>query len=159
MKKLVVFNTTGLLLLAGFVLWQITGKSKSTVVYVDSIKLFNAYQFKKDRYNNIEQSFGHKMAVMDSLEQLAVAGNLSPEHINNFESDRETLSREIAASKSETDQAIWEQLNQVIKKFGDQEQYELIIGANGMGTVLYGKVDKDITDAVIKYANGDYENK
>jgi len=159
MKKLIMINAADLLVLAGCFIWQLLMRHKQAVVYVDSIKLFNAYQFKKDMYNRIEQSYGSKMGFVDSLEQHAVAGQLNPDQLRSFEIDRDELSHAIATSKNETDRAIWERLNQVIKKFGDQDKYELIIGANGMGTVLYGQADKDITDAVINYANKEYENK
>lgn len=159
MKRIVWINTVVLLVLAGMVIWQTFSPHKSKVVYVDSIKLFNACQLKKDLYKGIEQTFGNKMATMDSLENSAASGKLTAEQIHQFEIDRETLSQEITAAKNGTDRSIWERLNLVIKKLGEQEKYELIIGANGMGTVLYGGPQQDITDIVIQYANKEYKDK
>ncbi len=159
MKKILAINLIGLLALSGFVLWSHFTKKTAAVVYVDAIRLFNEYQFKKAMYQRIEQSFADPMARMDSLERYIASGPAGTEQYRLFEMEREELSYNITHSKNETDRVIWERLNQAVKRFGDNAQYEIIMGANGMGTVLYGQQQTDITDLVIKYVNQDYEGK
>lgn len=159
MKKLIIANTIGILLLAGVMLWLNMASQSRQVVYVDSIRLFNDYNFKKEMYQQIERSFAPQMARMDSIDRSIASGQMAQDALHRFQGEREELSYAITNAKNETDRVIWERLNQVIKRFGDQQEYEMIIGANGMGTVLYGMPRTDITDKVTKYANKDYEGK
>lgn len=53
---------------------------------------------------------------------------------------------------------IWERLNPLIDQFGKENNYNLIQGGNGSGTILYCDPSYDITESLINYVNTKYIN-
>jgi outer membrane protein len=54
---------------------------------------------------------------------------------------------------------IWSQLNEYCRQFGEKEKYDLILGANGQGSVMYAKESVDITKDLITYCNEKHKGK
>ena len=66
-----------------------------------------------------------------------------------FEQDQEQLT-------ADYNNQIVSQINQYVKEFGKENAYDVIIGSNGDGTVMYGKEEMDITDEVLNFINQKY---
>lgn len=54
---------------------------------------------------------------------------------------------------------VWTQLNSYIESYGDENNYEVIIGMQGNGNVMYVKDQVNVTEDVIAYANKKYEGE
>lgn len=54
---------------------------------------------------------------------------------------------------------ISKQINQYIKDFGEQHNYEYIHGADGSGSLMYADNSRDVTDEAIAFINNRYQGK
>ena len=60
---------------------------------------------------------------------------------------------------SDFDKQIFSQLNSYVKDFGEDNSYDVILGANGNGSVMYGRKSINLSDEVIKYINAKYQDE
>lgn len=128
------------------------------IAYVDTIKLVNEYKLKKDLEKKAESSLLFYKGKVDSIEAVY---KKTPENKqlemeltegkNQFSYIYESINKEINIK-------IWERLNPLINKYGKDNDYDILIGANGMGTILYGSQKLDVTEEIMLYINKDYEN-
>ena len=49
------------------------------------------------------------------------------------------------------------EVNNLIKEYGRDNNYQLILGANGNGTLAYADNGMDITNLLIEYLQGEWE--
>lgn len=54
---------------------------------------------------------------------------------------------------------IWKQLNSYIRDYGEDNDYDLLIGMQGDGNVMYTKEQVNVTDDVIEYINIKYNGQ
>ena len=52
--------------------------------------------------------------------------------------------------------SVLDQINTFINKYGKEKGYDIILGLNETGTVIYGKETLNITEEVIKQLNNEY---
>lgn len=139
-----------------------SGKDKKVTV-VDAVKLFNQFNMKKE----LEENAKAKMKVIrrktDSVKnKLRMASGVKNEKeveqlTNILNSMSDALDEEYNRSNEEISSLVWKRLNPLIDKYGKQHGTHLIIGANGMGSVLYMDEHYDVTDDVIQFVNKKYE--
>lgn len=138
-------------------------KKIDNIIVVDVIKVLNEFKMKKDLEAKVEVRLAEYTNRLDSLKALlkitdeqsnkanfiklaSVYRNLEEEFQNTYEISNRTINEEV-----------WKRLNPLIKEFGKENNYRLMIGANGMGTVLYNTDVVDKTGDLIKYINSKYE--
>lgn len=68
------------------------------------------------------------------------------------------VNNEETQSKEAANQRIWARINSEMKVYGDQNKYQMILGANGSGSLLYAKEGIDRTKDFIEFINVRYEN-
>jgi Skp family chaperone for outer membrane proteins len=155
-KKIFIgITATTLLILVGLGLYR--QFSNASVVYVDIGKLVANYQLKKDLEGNATSNL---MMIKNALDSMKLATLRNADHSaldTNIKRLEYEFTRYYSQSNEEITQKVWERLNPAIQKFGEEKGYEIIIGANGAGTVLYGIKKLDITDKVLTYINEGYE--
>lgn len=144
------------------VLW--TTLNKERIVYVDTIKLFNEYNLKKDLEREAERKLLALKGEIDSTTaalKTAVSQKRSKVEVEElqyrFLSKKREVEDEYRKSNGEINEVVWKRLNPLIDQFGKEQGVELMVGANGMGTVLYGDHDKDMTAILIEFVNKQYE--
>ena len=54
---------------------------------------------------------------------------------------------------------VWKQLNSYMQQYGEENSYDVIIGMQGDGNVMYAKEGVNITEDVIVYSNNKYNGK
>lgn len=54
---------------------------------------------------------------------------------------------------------IWKQLNAYISDFGRENDFDLILGMQGNGSVMFVKEENNITESVIEYVNRKYNGE
>jgi len=143
-------------LLVGYISYNLIGRPKERLVYVDIGKLLENYKFRKELQGAADQNINRIKLVIDSLKMVQKAtgnpGIDTPLHKAQY-----ALNQYYEISNKEATQKIWDRLNPVIEQFGKDKHLEMVIGANGAGNVLYGAKDRDVTDELITYVNAQYE--
>lgn len=150
--------------IAGLAVWlffdngQDTSAAKSTVV-IDSFKVFEGFQLKKDYDAKIEKEFASEKAALDSM------GYKFNTLKNPLEID--ALKKQFVLKKRQFDEKfqavsqkytneVYQRLNDYIKDFGKKNHYGVIIGSNGQGNVMYRDDAMDVTDKLIAFINQKY---
>jgi Skp family chaperone for outer membrane proteins len=66
------------------------------------------------------------------------------------------LDNDYTQSNRDINEQIWKRLNPLLDEYGKKKKLHLIIGANGMGSVLYNDEYYERTNDVISYINKKY---
>jgi outer membrane protein len=133
------------------------------VVVIDAIKVFNEFKMKKDLEAKVEVKLKGYTEQLDSMKAIvdnALQRNDSATAIavsGHLQSLQDEVSRAFQVSNQAINEQVWKRLNPLIDEYGKKEGYRVIIGANGMGSVLYKDDAVDRTGSVIKFINIKYE--
>ena len=157
MKKNIITILLFLVVLAGMAYYFNYKTIERKIVYADTIKLFNAYHFKTDMEKSSQTALSKLKNELDSAEVMYKVNSSDPVMQNLYMEKQQRWSEGYNAINKEINEKVWERLNPLINKFGKEEGFELMIGANGMGTVLYASEVRDVTDDLIRYVNTNYE--
>lgn len=158
MKQKILLYTL-LLLVIGLLAWTVRREFASKeIVYVDIEKLVTGYNLKKDMERDAGQSLYAIQHVIDSLEMIRKTINSQgPTLIDSqITRARYVYDEYYTSSTNQMNKTIWERLNPVIEQYGKEKGLEIIIGANGTGSLLYADKGRDRTDDLIKYINSKY---
>ncbi|MGE3823810.1 MAG: OmpH family outer membrane protein [Bacteroidia bacterium] len=155
----------------GVLALQIFMLTEKQQAYIDIIRVFNEFKLKKELSTKLEDIQLKRTEKLDSLKiryQAALVefekkdkkeANvreielIRQEYIikeQQFKEDNENMS-------AQYNDQVWTQLNAYLKEYGEKSGYEFIFGANGQGSLIYAKKDKEITDDVIKFVNNKYD--
>lgn len=153
-----------ILSLSGVLVYHVFFQKK--IVSVDILRLIDGYRLKQDLENAQKKELDTYIRITDSLKNnFDQAYKHNPNHpqlqalyADAAEAEKE-LSQIFGQYNEENNKKIWTRLNPVIDRFSEERGYDIVIGANGMGTVLYMKNTSDITDQLVQYINDEYENK
>ena len=81
-----------------------------------------------------------------------------------LKADREILIQEMKKLQElkqqymdEAIQQVWGRLNDYIQLYGEENEFMLILGAQGNGNVMYAQETINITEEVLKFANSKYQ--
>ena len=140
--------------------------------YVDTNKLFNEFQLKKELELTLSNVKNQRKQILDSLElQLNVlSGQLNGKKALSA-GDKETfasLREEYFYKKKQFDednealtqkynQQIFQQLNQYIQDYSKEEGYDYVFGAEGSGALMAASEKKNITEEVLSFINLKYQ--
>jgi len=160
-KQNILIAILGVVLLVnGYLFYEVLQIKK--IVMIDAIKLFNEFKMK----NELEGMERVKLETMtqriDSIEKIIKLiqqekKEVSREMIESYNRSKMILDDEYNTSNKQINEQVWKRLNPLIDNFGKENGYHLIIGANGMGTVLYNDSYLDVTQKAITYINKKYE--
>lgn len=152
-------------LLTGAIVLLIVRYNQKKIAVVDAVKLFNAYKMKQE----MEAKAGGRLRFLahqaDSIKQeLTVKSKTKgvPEQelqrlYQSYNTARSGLEQEYEESNQAINEQVWKRLNPVIDEYGKEKGLRLIVGANGMGSVLYYDAYYDHTEELIEYVNQKYE--
>jgi outer membrane protein len=164
-----------ILLVLGVVFYIGSIISKTRTAFVNTEMVYNNFDLKKKLELQLKTTETSRQAILDSLrfqlEFLSVEVQ-KPEKksdsalVHRFNALRDYyFQQQQAFTEANQNQAtqytdqIWTQLNQYIKEFGDEHDYEYIFGANGDGALMYADDAVNITDDVNQYVNNKYQGK
>lgn len=150
----------------------ITVNKTPKVAYVELEKLYNDFSMKKEleaKLNNVKQT---RQSILDSLKiQLnalsrSIKSEKEKEAIRDFEIRKQEFlikQQNFEQDNEATTQAyssqIWKQINQYVKDYGKQNNYTLLMGADGSGNVMYADEANNITTEVSEYINAKYSGE
>ena len=149
-----------------FVYTNIGGIKKQA--YVDTVKVFNEFELKKSLEKKLDFILLKEKYIIDSLKielqaiynDTLMGGNnrlLKTREIQSEVEQKVYLASQNEASLTENyNVQIWTQLNQYIKEFGKSKDLDLMLGANGNGSILYANEAYDLTEECILYVNNKF---
>jgi len=137
--------------------WFLIRSREHKVVYADAIRLFNEYKFKLDLEKVTAGQLNRLKLELDSVGVIYKTDPANERAQQLIAQKQQQFSEAYNAINKDINTQVWNRLNPVIQQFGKDKGIELMVGANGMGTVLYASEARDITGDLIKYANEVYE--
>lgn len=123
------------------------GKKAKEEFKVQVDKLQAQLKKQKDEIDNLKEQLEKKSMVMKEEER----GNLEGDYrkrLRNFENNYKDSQADLQKKDNELTGAIIHDLQDVIRSYGERENYTLILEA-GSTAVLYGAKNVDLTDAII----------
>jgi len=136
------------------------------IAVADAVKLFNGYNMKKELEGKDAGALSFLGARLDSLgtaiknlESGRPAAAPKQELYTAYRETQAALEEAYAQSNQSINEQVWTRLNPLIEEFGREKGFHLVIGANGMGSVLYKDDYYDVTDELIHFVNNKYEGK
>lgn len=163
MKTQLIILYVLVLSLGGVLAWHLYSKPQQAV-YIDTIQVFDGFEMKKEMEKKLQKSSEARKQALDSLLQQirgaeTARGEKDQELValkQQYLYRKENLEAENAREMQDYNAQIWNQINQYTKEFGEKGQYELILGANGQGSLMYGTPDNDKTKELTEFVNTKY---
>lgn len=142
--------------------------SRPKIAFVDFMKLYEGYNGKIELQKKLTDLKSKQDYFMDSLsvdikmiESKGKATN-APDYIDKVNRVNR-IYREFEDKNKKIEQTyinqVVNQINGYVTEYGAKQHYDLILGANGNGSIMYAAKPQDITDEVLKYINQKYEGK
>lgn len=147
----------------------------STVGVVDLPSLYASFDYQKelnDQFLLVEESVkNEKDSLNKAIQTIELSLAQSPEYsevdrsvlfdraYTNYLSEQEYLDYYKDSIATDFSTKVWKQLNSYVEEYGAENDYDVIIGMQGNGNVMYAKEGVNITDDVIVYANNKYNGK
>ena len=149
------------------------GESKDSegIVYVQNMKLYSEFDlaieldselqaFSKERTRELDSlmmALENLTAQLERMEEIPTETYQSYNDLRNAVMYREkNYEEELIGLTQKYDQQIWERINGFTKTFAEENNYDMILGASGDGSLMYAKDTLDVTDELILFCNNNY---
>ncbi len=160
--------------LLGLTSWMIFNNSKGEVVYADANRLFNEYKetavLKKEfevkrtsmqaNVDSLMQDWEKELKLYEkernsmSTKELKLKEELLSTKQSNINNYQQAIQQQIGEEDQKMTQSVFNEINLVVKEYGKRKGYDLILGANGSGNILYADEGAvDITDEILEELN------
>jgi len=157
----------------GFVVYFFAGRQKEDIVYVDLLELFDGFDFKKERQQQYDIQRKTYQSRLDSLKlnYSSYSQSLHSDPGNQRLQQAAQYSAEIYLQSEayynhvldsldgRFNEEVWGKINTLVEEYGKTHDHDIIIGASGSGSVMYGKEAHNITADVLEYINNKYNGK
>jgi len=133
------------------------GKKAKEAFKVQVDKLQAQLKKQKDEIDNLKDQLEKKSLVMKEEER----GNLEEDYrkkLRDFERNYKDSQADLQKKDNELTGAIIHDLQEVIRSYGERENYTLIL-EGGSTALLYGAKNADLTDAIIHEYDGGHPAK
>ncbi len=133
------------------------------IVYVDNMRLFNEFHMTRDLNNINGLKIKGQKKTLDSLYTLygILKENGKPETLASLEKQLRHADQQLKQMNSDfvdtRNKTVWARLNTYVSEYGGQHDFQLVLGTQGSGNVMYAREGVDVTQAVIDFANAKYE--
>lgn len=134
---------------------------KRTIVYVDSVKLFEGFKMTKEMKRVGEKEFNERKILLDNLYSSLQGSSVSvlqkKELMQQFIQGKEELEQFNQTFASEQTQKIWSRIRSYTSEFSKDKNYQLIVGSDNKQMVLFADEKIDVTNDLLTYLNKKYE--
>lgn len=131
------------------------------IVYVENDKLFNKFSMTRELKSLGENEFNNKKLKLDSLYIKLQSPKISDSEkkilMQRFVQEKEELNQFNEYFASEQSSKIWARIKSYSSEFSQENKYQLIIGSENKGNVLYAAESIDVTNDLLTYINKKYE--
>jgi len=177
--KLVWIGLSLNLLISCFAIGLYFSKPSKNVVYVDAVKLISKYKgmeeakkifdAKKSKFtanlDTLRSEFEQTVAKYDkakatmSAKEKSISQELIESKRNQYLNYEQIVREQSKKEEQETSVQILRDVNDYIKKYGEQKGFKIIVAATREGNVAYGDTSYDVTDEILQGLNGGYKSK
>ena len=132
--------------------------------FIENVKVFEEFEMKKDYDAKIQANLKSEIKILDSLQILSnkmeIQGNLElfKSVTQEYYQKQEQYNQLFQNLSSKYTQEVNSRLNEYIKDFSNEKDFDIILGSGGEGNVMFTKEKYNITDELIKYINKKYSN-
>jgi outer membrane protein len=129
------------------------------IVFMDSFKVFEGFEMKKDYDAMIEKQLGAEQAQLDSMARKLdavkdpVQADLQKKQLVEAQ---QAFEQRFQALSDQYTKDVYERLNKYIQEYGKQKGYSMILGSDGQGGVMYVDTTVNVTTDLIRYVNTQY---
>lgn len=174
--KQVLLNFLGVFIACSLSLLVYHKYFKQKTAFIEIKKVFNSFAMKKELEEKFKQTTKVREKIIDSLsftlklmskqlnEQKNTKEGINKDMAYQFEYKREEFLKlknrfdeDNASLSQKYDSQILEQMTQYVTEYGKKNNYDLIFGADGNGTLMHAKENYNISDEVIVYVNNKYK--
>ena len=146
-------------------------KSERKVGYVLIRELYNGFEMKKQMEQKYLKTKQQRDKVLDSakfelnklLKKMEVEKEKNQKSVAEFNQKKEmflqtrnSFEEENAKFSQQLDEQILTQLNQYVKDYGIQEQYDFLFGNDGNGSLMFATENFNRTQEVLEFINRKY---
>jgi outer membrane protein len=140
-------------------------QSNKKIAVVDAIKLFNSFKMKQEleaQSAGLLSGLGRQAdSFKNDLTAKSKIKDFPKEELEKLYMQFRNAQGQLEQTYQQTNQSIneevWKRLNPLIDEYGKEHGFRLIIGANGMGSVLYNDDYYDKTKELTEFVNKQYE--
>ena len=155
-----VVNSVLIVFLTIFLLFQFFKENK-TIVYVDSVKLFEGFAMTKEMKRVGEKEFNSRKLLLDNqysaLQNPSLSFLQKKEMMQQFVNGKEELEQFNQTFASEQSAKIWARIKSYTNEFSKDNNYQLIVGSDNKQMVLFADEKIDVTNDLLVYLNKKYE--
>lgn len=140
-------------------------RSNRNIRFVDTAYLYNNFKLKQELEKTFNEIKALKQSQLDSLYDVIsnAKRGATRQDTRALEGKYLSLRRDMEETQENLRQSydtqIWTQINKYIKDYGEQNRIDLIMGANGQGSVMHGQADMNISEDVSNFINTRYSGK
>ena len=109
-------------------------------------------------YNRSVQNYNRKLEELSESEQARLEESLRNERIQ-LDRYSKAIEQKATDENEKMLQGVLNQVNAYIKRYGEENDYDIILGVTLSGNILYGVDKKDITEEIITGLNKEYKGK
>lgn len=155
-----------ILAVAFCIFWTL--RSTKKIAYVNTTQLHDSFTLKKELEEKFSKVQLARQNLLDSIkfriQYISVKGTAISEQekmqLNDLQRSylykEKEFSEENAATAEQYSAQIWKQINQYVSDYGKRNGYDLILGANGEGNIMFARPEEDLTKDVSEYINRRY---
>ena len=174
MKNKIIY-LTGIAVIVSVVFLTIYGlKSPPRTGFILLTSVYSNFDMKKELEKKFTETKKEREKLLDSMAiQLRILANqLDSQKVHDqklitiynykreeFLQKRKSFEEDNKQLSDQYDKQIITQLNQYVKDFGAQNQYEYIFGNDGNGSLMYAQETNDLTKLVTDFINRKYSGK
>ncbi len=141
------------------VLEKYKGMNEVKAIYQKKVDAWKAnYDSLEFRYNNSLQEYSSSVNKLSKTEKEQLEINLKrqEEVVNKY---GKNIEEKAAEENEKLTQGVLNQVNDYIKRYAQQNGYELVLGVTLSGNILYGSEAIDITENIISGLNKEYKGQ
>ncbi|WP_299121262.1 OmpH family outer membrane protein [uncultured Winogradskyella sp.] len=154
-------------------------QEQQKIAFIDNGQVIKDYQMKIDmeaKYKKKDEAYKRRTDSIGQAYQLdaqqtqlklsSLSQKKQQEGSQQFSQKWQLIQQQLQYEQQQMEQAFSKEMDSVIKSvnefvegYGQKNGYTFILGKNGAGSVMFGKEEKDISEAVTKAINDDYNGK
>ncbi|WP_400075767.1 OmpH family outer membrane protein [Winogradskyella sp. R77965] len=154
-------------------------QEQQKIAFVDNGQVIEDYQMKIDmeaKFKKQDEAYKRKTDSIGQAYQLdaqqtqlklsSLSQKKQQEGSQQFSQKWQLIQQQLQYEQQQMEQAFSKEMDSVIKSvnkfvegYGEKNGYTFILGKNAAGSVMFGKEEKDISEAVTKAINDDYNGK
>lgn len=135
--------------------------NKQHIAFMENVQVFEGFQMKLDYDKLMEEEMKNETSAMDSLSILLNTGEFQDSMEvyrvrKEYYVTEQIFNKKFEQLSAQYTKEVNDRLNGYVEEFAKENNYSLILGGNGNGTVMYVDKKENITEALITFINAKY---